>query len=349
MNHIPGLKILDEMTASLVEKARAISDPRWQELIRECYLQFHVMDENGQWTLPSLAHYHFSLIPENFGGRQIEALILHTNEALKENEYFLNFMDVIDGHVPEIRDDHLAHLLIFAFCLEQLNRLQRRDLNVLDKMIRHYWKTRRENNFYRLSNILAVIKLHSIELPVVLFLRARRKNKISPSFAKFILSFNIFEATMVDFCVGNIDNAISTFPLIQYPPNHAKGGPSHFTQDGLALNLVSPRPRQWADLYQVWNMAFVIQFPQAPYLLTKLLIPSVSQYANRPVEYMHTRITALHLAMNYLDSAMQAPKIKIDLKNLGPATKPLIKLWGKVNRMCGVLYKRKVNGTTRTD
>jgi hypothetical protein len=195
-----------------------------------------------------------------------------------------------------------------------------------------------------------VIKLHSIELPVILFLKAKRKGRIPANFGKFILSFNIFEAMLVDLMKGFWDNARATLPLIIFNPNyqglhilpHQKGIPSHFSGDGKAVNLCSPYPLEWADLYQVWNMAFVAQFDEAPYLLIKLLIPSVSSYRNRPTEYMHTRITALHLAMNFIDNAKFSQMISIDLNQLESSSPKFIKLWGEVNRKCARHYSTLV-------
>ena len=45
-------------------------------------------------------------------------------------------------------------------------------------MLDHYQRVRFKK-FYRLSNILAIIKLHSIQLPVVRFLKAWRKKEVS--------------------------------------------------------------------------------------------------------------------------------------------------------------------------
>ncbi len=342
----------DALVKALQDQVSLTSPEEWQSLLRETYQQFYILEY--------LEKYQEDLIPSKFKRDDLVEFLDEINQALQENGYFLDLLNeipwdraseyspftLVDGSTA-LAHDNFKYLLSFAYCLNKLNSLVRKDTEFLEVLVRHYWKVRRANNFYRFSNLLAVIKLHSIELPIILFLRAQKRKKLSPSFAKWILSFNIFEATMVDFFVGFFDNARSTIPLIRYHPNCSKGAPSTFSSDGNALNLVSPRPKEWADLYQVWNMAFVAQFKPAAFLLIKLLIPSVSRYRLRPTEYMHTRITALHLAMTYIDSATHAPLIKANLKLIGPSKLSLIKLWGRVNLAAAKKYAAQVARITK--
>ncbi len=345
--HSEAIQKFNAIVKTLKDQVSLTSLEEWNSLLLENYQQFYILDY--------LEKYQADLIPATFKREDLIAFLDEINQALQDNGYFLDLLNQIpwdqayeyspftlkDGSTL-LTHDYFKYLLSFAYCLNKLNSLVRKDTEFLEVLIKHYWKVRKENNFYRLSNVLAVIKFHSIELPVILFLKARRKNKLSPGFAKWILSFNIFEATMVDFLVGFYDNARATIPLICYHPNCSKGSPSSFSSDGNAVNLVSPCPKEWADLYQVWNMAFVAQFTPAPFLLVKLLIPSVSNYRHRPTEYMHTRITALHLAMTYIDSATHAPLIKANLKLIGPSKMSLIKLWGRVNLAAAKKYAAQV-------
>ena len=66
-------------------------------------------------------------------------------------------------------------------------------------------------------------------------------------------------------------------------------GPTRFSEDGQRIEFRPPLPRQWADLYQTWNMAFISKYPDFPFFMAKLLIPSVSGYQGRPENYLYPR------------------------------------------------------------
>lgn len=343
-----------------------VDENEWRVLLCESYQQFELLDLDNLWINELIACHAGVLLPSVNIKESILKLLDEMKDGLFENPYFVEFLEKIPWENKDALENYsvltvmssdknkelkfIKSIISFAFCLEKINVLLRDDSNVLELLVKLYKIKRKKNNFYRLSNILGVIKFHSIELPLLRFLKAKKKKRMSANFGKYILMLNIFEAMLVDLAVGLYDNAKSTFPLIVFSPNfkgwffgrYQKGEPSTFSKDGKALLMFSPAPKEWADLYQVWNMAFVAQFAQAPYLLAKLIIPSVSRYVDRPAEYMHTRITALHLTMNYLDSAMNAPKIRVDLKDLGPAQRPLIDLWGRVNKNCSLQYKQSI-------
>ncbi|MBC7715236.1 MAG: hypothetical protein H7177_17960 [Rhizobacter sp.] len=308
----------------------SVSENEWHKILIENYQQFALMTPDQKWVNDLFEGHHEKLIPK-------DSLHIHLNEflnlievSLLQNPYFIDLLTaipyssrneysplVLTSKSKNTEAEFLKYLIAFAFCLEKINEQVLLDSDIQENIIQLYKINRRKNNFYRLSNILGIIKFHSIELPLVRFLKAKKVKKMSPDFEKYILSFNIFEASLVDLLTGFWNNALATIPLIIFSPNF-KGWP------------------------QVWNMAFVSQFPQSPYLLAKLIIPSVSDYSERSGEYMHTRITALHLAMNYLDSAMNSPVINIDLRGLGPSSKKLTKLWGEVNKNCAEKYYEDV-------
>ena len=55
-------------------------------------------------------------------------------------------------------------------------------------------------------------------------------------------------------------------------------GSTRVSYDGQRVEFRPPLPRQWADLYTTWNLAFVTnsELTKAwPYFFVKLLIPSV--------------------------------------------------------------------------
>lgn len=355
-----GFAMLQTQFSRLRDLVGAGSQAEWRDSILANFRQFHLLGEEGRWLLPELEKYGRRLLSEN-PHADLNVLLDSIEIGVTENPYLMRFLSSVENiknreplgefldHPKEIHQ--LKNLITFAFCLEGLNEILRRDLDLQEKLIRYYGDIRRREGFYRLKNILAVIKFHSIELPLKRFVEKRKSGRLKPNFSKYLLSLNIFEATMVDLLLGNFANAFSTLPLIFFSPNYQglgiirkfkRGKPSEISSDGKALRLHSPEPKAWADLYQVWNMAFVAQFSQAPYLLLKLLIPSVSRYSEHPEEYMHRRITALHLTLIYLDSAVNNPVLNLDLKRVPSLSRTAVKEWGRVNRECAKNYAEEL-------
>lgn len=341
---------LEKTKIDFLQTVDCLSEGEWRNFLEDSYHQFEVLDAHGRWTFKELGKHQLFLIPPKNIKPKLREFLEEVYIGCLENDYLMDFLTQINP--ADNYQFNKAHLLSFAFTLDRFNRVLRDDIDLLELTVAHYQKLRLKKNFYRLSNILAIIKLHSIQKPAVKFIKARKKGFLSKSFGKIFLTFNIFEAFLVDLCTGFKKNALSTLPLMFFNPNYQgwwglsksylKGSPSRFSADGKALEMHSPRQKEWSDLYQVWNMALVAQFDQAPYLLTKLLIPSVSRYSDRPGEYMHTRITALLLAMNFIDYATHFPKTPILIHHVGPLSKDLIHQWGDVNLKAAEKYKELV-------
>ena len=347
----------------LKQELTAISENQWEIALRETYQQFEIMDNQGHWQSPLIEAHAKMLWPTNFKTQGLNGFLDDIEESLAENPYFNQFISALTQSeqsfsffnplpgAQNTRLDFLRYLIAFAYCLDKINLAMRDDLAFLESIITLYQRIRRQRNFYRFGNLMPIIKLHSIELPLVQFLRARKRNHVGKNFGKYILSFNIFEAALVDLALGFRANARATLPLIFFSPNFSflkkfkSGAPSSFSPDGKACWMTSPGQKEWSDLYQVWNMAFVSQFHLAPFLLAKLMVPSVSRYAHRPSEYMHTRITALHLAMHFLDFAISTPKLSVDLKMLGACSLPVTQTWGKINQIAAQQYVQTITVT----
>ena len=72
-----------------------------------------------------------------------------------------------------------------------------------------------------------------------------------------------------------------------------------WTKDGKGFDYSMPLKREWADLYQTWNMAFCSQISDFPMVLPKLFIPEVADYQKEPGVYIYRRAIALYLHLNY--------------------------------------------------
>jgi len=329
-----------------------------RDLLVSVLQQFEVIDPQLNFRIQFEQGEISTLLPREFDGSFFSELISKVGESAEENTYLASFLNELSkedwsqitcclGESRFQQYQALATLLTFAYALEKINTLANLSPENLRVLVTHYQRIRKEKNYYRLGNLLGMIKLHSIELPLVRFLKAHKKRKMGASFAKFLLSFNIFEALLVDLATGFWDNAKVAWTLIKFPPNFKafffrsfkKGAGSRFSDDNYFLELSPPNPREWADLYQVWNMAFVSQFEGALFLLVKLFIPSVAGYNERPQQYMHRRITAMHFAMHFLDFTNHHSYLPININKTSALSKELTKKWTKHNREAARKYE----------
>ena len=100
-------------------------------------------------------------------------------------------------------------------------------------------------------------------------------------------------------------------------------------------------PKEWADLYQVWNMAFVSQIDNYPFWIAKLLIPQVSDYKDRPEEYIYRRALALYTSEHYILFGGRDDK-RQGIPTINWPDKALTAAWGKANASAAVAYDRDV-------
>ena len=116
-------------------------------------------------------------------------------------------------------------------------------------------------------------------------------------------------------------------------------GPTKLSKNGKIIEYWPPLPKQWADLYTTWNLAYVTRYNAWPYYFAKLLIPSVSGYHEKPEGYLYPRVTALYAhiiyAMTVYYKGHDGPKIDW--------TDALTHSWGRSNRENARDYQKQLN------
>ena len=70
-------------------------------------------------------------------------------------------------------------------------------------------------------------------------------------------------------------------------------------------------------------MAFISNYPDFPFFMTKLLIPTVSGYHDHPEGFLYPRITALYAHLNFVNGGT----IKMDW-----TSSDLTRFWGQANK-----------------
>ena len=117
------------------------------------------------------------------------------------------------------------------------------------------------------------------------------------------------------------------------------GGPVKLSANRTEVLISLAFPLQWADLYQTWNMAFVTNFKTWPYTMTKLLIPSVSEYQENPKAFLHNRVLALYIHINYCLLPFMTKTKDKNFWNLDWYDLNLSRQWGKANFESSLHYR----------
>jgi hypothetical protein len=223
----------------------------------------------------------------------------------------------------------LPKIATFALCLERLTFLIRLHDGLLEQLIIHFRKERKRNLSFFLW-----LKIHSIEHPM-LRIFVRRTRKIPKRYFRWALISNILEATAADLFRGFGNNALVGLKLSKWLMSSIE-----IQRKGHVVTFAPEDASEWIDLCHSWNMAFVSQAPEFPYVMCKLIIPSVAGYQGHPEEYIYRRAIALDLFCN-------AAALGYDKGERDWSDRKLTQEWGahnlkqsKQNRSCGILAAR---------
>lgn len=337
----------------------AVSDMSPEEIVNRFELQYekiHFLDQSGNWMAPEIEEISHKLLPETVTIDDVNDFIDEIAANLGQNPYLLVFLnDAVNGSYPKLIEkletegpEILKDVVTWAMVLENINRANLEDPHFL-KFAAGYWAAERSKVGVTIQDtgLGAYIKMKSVEIPLNKAIDDLVTGDLDPNIWKGWLPFNIWEAVMVDTFSGRGDNAAAGWDLIRNSPaapvNENLGtGPATITEDGNRLEIRMALPLKWADLYQVWNMAFIAQIDIFPYWIVKLMIPSVTGYQDIPEEYIYRRAVALYTTEQYLFLGGKLYP-ESGSQTIDWADKDLVKDWGKVNKIVGKEYQEDVN------
>ncbi|MCU0663166.1 MAG: hypothetical protein MUC50_12680 [Myxococcota bacterium] len=338
----------------LKDTVQGITAQQMDAMMRGHYRTLRLLDENDNWALPRLAALEAELLPGDLDEAKTFEFVDHMAKAADKNEYLTDFLIQAQDEdfseflskVDEEGDAVLPDAIAYAHALDRLNRAMRDDWRVLDDCKLYWKKIWDANDAYSYMDLFEIAKALSVEWPMGKFIEAQRAGYVAPDFMKGMLPINVMEAVAVDLSEGAPDNAYAGTILAKYPPgksvyNPRTGeGPTTFSEDGKGILLNMALPGQWADLYTVWNLGFVTSY-EHPYILAKLLIPSVNDYEHEPAEYIYNRGMALFVHIHF--ELMR----RIDFTSSGGQEinwpmESIRHFWGKVNRDAANAYNAAV-------
>ena len=135
---------------------------------------------------------------------------------------------------------------------------------------------------------------------------------------------NITEAMVTEAFGQAYDNALAAFRLAVRTPKESRLG-------GENRELLMKYPQGWTELYQSWNLLFVLSNLEDPQLLVpKLLVPSLTSADSE--SYIYRRTLALWITIQtYLFTKHEGtpgPELELDPARVAEAKQ----LWGRINR-----------------
>jgi hypothetical protein len=350
-----AVTIIAERIKELVVDVRR---DRIAELVLQHLQQFRLVDDAGGWRAQELAAIGDWLLCEDLDRHDALELIDEAARCASANPYLVAFLERAKGQASERLIQKvdaegaavLPSVVTYALLLERLTRAMRDDWRVI-AACRDVWLRARDAVLK--APDAAELKSHwapfeyakvvSIDLMIDRVLKAHESGTVNPSFTRLLLPVNIIEAMFEDVRIGQRDNAASAWPLVKDRPGSwdrktdTGGIAARWSDDRKAILLSFALPRQWADLYATWNLAFVSHYRDFPYLMAKLLIPQVNGYQDAPEEYIYNRVLALYCHLHFMGFG------RVDFLRQGREPfdwhdEALTALWSTVNRESAQQY-----------
>jgi hypothetical protein len=328
------------------------------QLVKNAYIQLHLMDDKGEWLSEELREASDRLLPPDLDLKSVNTFINKTVKAASQNPYLINFVNKVKhedcqylaSKVKEEGNIVLPKSVALAIALDNLTREQLKSTELLISVFNLFREARKNEKIgFKELGLFRWAKLSTVEAPIEKFIEFRKSGVVDPTFTRYFLPVNILEAMAADVFLGNFSNAKSAWPLVKHSPAATSvcdpvlgTGPTTWTPDGKSLMVRTALPKEWADLYTTWNGAFVGQFETSPFVLTKLFIPVVNDYQDHPEQYIVARVFALNSYLHYsVFGEAAARKEGTVLPNWTP-DKAIMCLWGKTNKESASDYLQKI-------
>lgn len=323
---------------------KPLQDREVLPLIKMHYLNFKLMNSQGEWSSPQINVFSEKLLsPANV--QSLEDLIDTMAENAEKNSYLhevllkgierdsLEFYEKVQYSRP-----YIPYLATYALALNRITSVARENVQAL-RVFFHAWEDARQSiSIIKTFGFLIYIKYLSVRKPLMQMMESLENSKCKESITSFFVPLNILEASLVDFSAGHYKNAKTGRILALSWPKDTRN-PITITDDKNGLRSHFPHPKEWADLYGVWNLGFLSQYPGFALGAIKLLIPQVSGYQDSPEEYLYNRAIALYAYLNLLvhshHSTASFPKINWQ-------TRDITELFGFVNEQSTKHYAQLV-------
>lgn len=336
--------ITEQITNSIKDSLCGFDEYKMHKQMFKHYKLLHLINDNEEWATPELQEISHELLPRDMTEVKSKDFVDAMAFLVEKNLYLVNFLN----RARKLRFEHLAlkvekeggqlfpDIIAYATVLDRLTKATYDNPKILEGCVEIFKEARLKSHASKYTSLFFKIKFFSVEYPIKLFLNYHKTRIIPENSGRFELTVNILEAVIGDYILGFKDNAKAGLTLAfhrtgsKYYDPHTGCGPSTWSDDKKAISMSMPMTKEWCDLYQTWNMAFVSTLKDFPYIVPKLLIPQVASYHDVPTSYMYKRVLALYLYLNYA-SFSYVEKAKNHEKITDWSDKKLSSLWGKIN------------------
>lgn len=340
--NIDNFLILNKIVDRIKEEIDLLDDQDLDKIIQNHLKTLCLIDNEGKWAIQGFEE-KFILNSSGGGKQYLNSFINEVAEAALNNNYLMKFFEIAENEnfpllVKKVWEEGrfvFPDLICLMFVFDRLTKAMVEDYTVV-QALQKLWKNKRKHSLK--YGIFTPIKLFSVERAIDNSIKDISSSfQLLPSKQKLLLAINIMEAVTTDYFNGNKDNAYAGWALAVSTRRRVYS----FDDQHKYIYSVNPHPKQWADLYTIWNLAFCSSHPSAPYAYSKLLIPQVNNYKDEPALYMFKRIRALYIFCNYL-FLRDNSKINSFSMIRNWYDPKLIQLWGKINRECVEQYQQEL-------
>ncbi|MCP3925888.1 MAG: hypothetical protein GY714_25250 [Desulfobacterales bacterium] len=323
-----------------------------RSLLKQKYIIFHLLDNEGNWKSPELAAISDSLLPAKLDMKDIKSFVDRAAIAAEANQYLMDFLnqasnknfDNLFSKVESEGQKILPDVVSLAMALERLTIAMRNDWKVLEACSL-IWKEAKESiDLKKYLSLFGRAKLVSVEVVIGQYIDSHKSGKIKGYAGRVSLPVNIMEAVIADFKKGNKENAAAGIVLAKSNPGSiiedpvTGAGPTRWSDDGKAIDYYPPLPKKYADIYATWNMAYLSTYQDFPYFLTKLFIPQVNDYQENPEGYLYNRALALYSFVYYV-TFQRIYYEDNGIETIDWQDQSLTSLWGVVNKESALKYE----------
>jgi|TARA_B110000196_G_scaffold139071_1_gene120570 hypothetical protein len=298
------------------------------ELKRQ-YQNMHLLSLSEEWHISELKPLTKELLPSHISDKYINDFLQDIKKCVHSNSVLSDWVNsspsrkcIKDISNVKILKSLLTESIAFGIALEKLTTAIHSHPELLHLIVKHYEKGRSKIPIIKRVN-LAQIKYYSVAFAVKnIFINIIKNNKYSILLMKVVLMINILEVSLYELTKFHFKNSLTGMSLATETIKSVK----HENNDIL---IDFENTQKWIDLYQSWDMAFVLGLNNFHLAIMKLLIPSVADYKNCPNCYLYKRVIALYLYINYaeykrFENNKSSSATSINLDNY-------IKKWGDYN------------------
>lgn len=346
-------KVAQAIAEYVNQSIEELSVEQVQDLLQQHYMRLRLIDEHGVWADPALENIGEFLLPADVGGKELSKLVKKMAKYAHSNKYLRNFLkeaakeewDELKNKADVYGSTFFPVVISYGYMLERLTLAMRDDYRILDTCIDIFRQVAVDINMEKHIHPLETQKLGLVEAPMRAYVHFCEIESVPADFLVVELPENIDWAVNIDNYLGYTDNGEAGSVLSYYHPNYDGAGETRFSEDGKSILISMPAPRQWADLYSTWNMAFVSHYPEFPMTMQKLLIPSVADYKHNPDGYIYTRSLALYAHLNYrlIKKAEDAQAGIVEEVTWNDDA--LSRLWGEINLESAHDYEKRAEQT----